>query len=79
MTQRFSYVKYDKSAVYKQEKLKEMFTQIENFIDDNFVKTRESALLLTALEEAYMWAGKAIRDEQITRSNGEFRHEPTRG
>lgn len=79
MSKRFSYVKYDKIAIAKQEELKELFESIEEFCQKNLPATRESALIMTALEEAYMWTGKAIRDDQIIRNAGEIDHRPERG
>lgn len=77
MSQTFSYVKYDHLAVAKQEELKRMFEGIERFAADNLPASRPRSLLLTALEEAYMWTGKAIRDEQIQRDS-QAAHVPER-
>lgn len=65
MSQRFSYVKYDAESVRKQETLKAMFEAIESFCDKELKAGRATSLVYTKLEEAYMWTGKAIRDEQI--------------
>lgn len=67
MSRRFDYVKYDPTAIGKQEAFKQMFEAIEKFALDALPESRPRALLMTALEEAYMWTGKAIRDEQIAR------------
>ncbi len=67
MSQRFSYVKYDDKSVRRQEALKVMFEDIDKFVEHELPASRERSLVLTALEEAYMWTGKAIRDEQIAR------------
>lgn len=77
MSQRFTYVKYDGVAVQKQEALKSMYEQIEQFIESNLGASREKALVLTKLEESYMWTGKAIRDEQIQRDS-QPQHVPER-
>jgi hypothetical protein len=66
---RFSYVKYDNESAAKQERFKRMFEDIEEFANDSLADGRTKSLLLTALEEAYMWTGKAIRDEQIARGS----------
>jgi hypothetical protein len=79
MSHRFNYLKYDKIAVDKQESLKELFEKIESFCKKNFPDTRESKLILIALEEAYMWTGKAIRNDQIVRDGGETDHRSERG
>lgn len=77
MSKTFSYVKYDDEAVRKQETFKTMFEAIEDFANLSLKDSRPKSLLKTALEEAYMWTGKAIRDEQYER-NAETQHEPAR-
>lgn len=67
MSQRFSYVKYDAQSIEKQEVLKKMFEGIEEYATKELMEGRAKSLLMTALEEAYMWTGKAIRDEQMVR------------
>lgn len=66
MSQRFSYVKYDEQSKHVQETLKSAFEMVEHLVN-GLPSSREKALCLTALEEAYMWTGKAIRDCQISR------------
>lgn len=66
MSQRFSYVRYDAQAQIQQEALKELFEKLENMVS-SLKDGRAKSLVLTHLEEAYMWTGKAIRDEQIAR------------
>jgi hypothetical protein len=78
MSQRFSYVKYDVQSTDKQETFKQMFEDIEEYAEQNLEESRARSLLLTALEEAYMWTGKAIRDEQIKRGVA-AEHAPERG
>ena len=78
MSGRFDYVKYDAIAIEKQEGFKQMFGMLEKAADDMLPNGRARALFLTALEEAYMWTGKAIRDEQIAR-NSQTDHVPERG
>lgn len=77
MSKRFSYVKYDALSVSKQEDLKRMFEAIEDYAEHCLEDGRAKSLLMTALEEAYMWTGKAIRDEQIAR-NSQVEHVPER-
>lgn len=69
MSQRFSYVKYDQEAVNKQETFKKMFEEVEAYAEHFLSDSRPKSLFMTALEEAYMWTGKAIRDEQIARNS----------
>ena len=76
MSQRFSYVKYDDRATIQQEALKEAFEKLETMVSD-LKEGRAKSLVLTHLEEAYMWTGKAIRDEQIERT-GQSIHIPER-
>lgn len=76
--QRFSYVRYDEQSVKKQEAFKAAFEAIESLAESSLKNGRAKALLMTSLEEAYMWTGKAIRDEQIER-NVQTEHSPERG
>lgn len=78
MSERFSYVKYDEIAVKKQERLRYMFEDLEKEAEVLLPNGRAKSLFLTHLEEAYMWTGKAIRDEQIAR-NSHPEHVPERG
>lgn len=64
---RFDYVKYDDHAANTQAQFKKAFETVEAMVD-SVSKGRAAALAKTSLEEAYMWAGKAIRDEQIARN-----------
>jgi len=64
---RFDYIAYDDDSKFIQEQFKELYMQLEIFIDD-FNEGPAKSLALTKLEESYMWVGKAIRDEQIKRS-----------
>lgn len=64
---RFDYIAYDDDSKFLQEQFKELYTQLEIFIDE-LDEGRAKSLALTKLEESYMWVGKAIRDEQIARN-----------
>jgi len=64
---RFDYVAYDEESQVSQQIFKLLVTDIENellFLEDG----RAKSLALTKLEEFYMWTGKAIRDDQISRN-----------
>lgn len=81
MRGRFDYVKYDDVAAEKQRQLKQVFEDLEfrvNALLGHAGCSRARALSLTALEEAYMWVGKAIRDEQLARG-GDATDQPHRG
>ncbi len=65
---RFNYVRYDEESTKQQEQAKVMCEQMEQFIE-LLGKGRPQSLALTALEETYMWIGKAIRDNQIERGS----------
>lgn len=73
---RFSYVKYDEKAVEQQVNFKTQFEAIEKLADE-LQNGRAKALVMTYLEIAYMWIGKAIRDEQIERT-GKVDEQPER-
>lgn len=72
---RFDYVRYDDLAQEKSAAFKRLFMDVEQFVENNIsvppgpegqAVARAKASILTNLEVAYMWVGKAIRDEQIT-------------
>jgi hypothetical protein len=65
---RFDYVKYDQEALDAQAALKQKFGELEQLVTDSFPAGRPQSLVLTKLEEAYMWCGKGIRDDQISRN-----------
>lgn len=69
MSNTFSYVKYDDESTKKQEAFKAAFEKIEELADTTLADGRAKSLLKTHLEVAYMWTGKAIRDEQIERDS----------
>lgn len=64
---KFDYVKYDEQAESQQAFYKEKFIGLDSVIE-SLESGRAKSLALTALEEAYMWVGKALRDEQIARN-----------
>lgn len=61
---RFDYVKYNETAQKLQEAFKEQFVTLADAVEA-LEDGRAKSLVLTKLEEAYMWIGKAIRDQQI--------------
>lgn len=65
---RFDYVKYDETSEGKQIGFKELFKGLEQMVELHLPKGRPQSLVFTHLEEAYMWVGKAIRDEQVGRN-----------
>ena len=69
MSRRFDYVKYDPQAMIQQEAFKELFQKVENMASD-LKEGRAKSLVMTYLEITYMWIGKALRDEQISRDPG---------
>lgn len=64
---RFDYVKYDEEAVKQQADFKDKFQELESMAN-RLKNGRAKSLVFTKLEEAYMWVGKQIRDEQIERN-----------
>lgn len=64
---RFDYVKFDEKTAKIQADFKAVFVALESGLDQ-FPSSREIALTMTKLEEAYAWLGKAIRNEQIKRT-----------
>lgn len=65
---RFDYVAYDEQAARDQAHFKREFSKLEKAVDEFLKSPRAKALVMTKLEEAYMWVGKALRDDQIGRN-----------
>ena len=69
---RFDYVKYDATAIDKQEILKSAAIAFEKAIEECLPFTKDTIAAKTKainhLEISYMWCGKAVRDEQISRN-----------
>lgn len=69
---RYDYVKYNNEAEQLQAKFKGWFSAMSVSVDDAIKCPRSRALVQTKLEEAYMWIGKGIRNDQIERNEGKF-------
>ncbi len=67
-TKRFDYVKYDEQSEKLQADFKACFVELSSVIDQVLIAPRAKALVQTKLEEAYMWIGKALRDDQVIRN-----------
>ena len=69
---RFNYVAYDEIAQRDQQELKGMMESLESRVDTieplGQSASRAKALIYTKLEEAYMWMGKLVRDNQVART-----------
>lgn len=66
---RFDFIKYDEKAAGLSDKYKKLFQELEHTLSlDLGPGQRSFATALTKLEECYMWVGKAIRDQQISRN-----------
>lgn len=76
-TSKFDYIAYDEKAKAHQAQLKLLVTAVEDKLH-TLANTRYISLALTSLEECYMWAGKATRDDQLVRNNYEFSLEEER-
>ncbi len=66
MSDRFDYVKYDEVAVAHSNEIRGEFEKVEKACH-LLAEGRAKSLMLTKLEESYMWVGKAIRDDQKAR------------
>lgn len=64
---RFDYVKYDEKACEVQAAFKAAMVNLDHMAETHLSNSRAKSLVFTKLEEAYMWIGKAIRDDQISR------------
>jgi hypothetical protein len=68
MKSRFDHIQYDDKAKDQQALLKKNCEALEHYLQAEFPEHRAKTLAVIALEEFYMWCGKAIRDQQITRN-----------
>lgn len=68
---RFDYVKYDDESQDKQKIFKDHVEELERMVS-TLECPRSTEYAIKALEEAYMWIGKALRNEQIKRNSGIF-------
>lgn len=69
MPGRFDYVKYDDESTSTQQQFKAACEGLTALIESRLKPGRARSLAITALEVAYMWIGKAIRDEQVERGS----------
>ncbi len=76
---RFDYVKYDDLSSGLQAEMKRDFENLSIEIETHLEDGRAKSLVLTKLEEAYMWIGKSIRDSQIERYSSELQEERKNG
>ena len=60
---RFDYMKYDQQSFDTHAAIKSKILELEALIND-LPEGRARSLIFTKLEEAFMWVGKAIRDDQ---------------
>lgn len=63
---RFSHIIYDAASLSQQGAFKQTVEELSTHLEAQ-PNGRYKALALTSLEEAYMWIGKMIRDEQLAR------------
>lgn len=66
MSKRFDFVKFDDKTAKKQADFKAVLTFVGGELESMRPSTSRD-LALVKLEEAYMWIGKALRDEQLNR------------
>ena len=65
---RFDFVMFDVKAAKDSAELKSRFQSLEARLDELIpVNGRSKCLAMTKLEEAFMWIGKALRDEVLSR------------
>jgi hypothetical protein len=72
MSKRLEYVKYDDISLENNARFKLIFESILGNLEYSLKDSREKELALNAVEEAFMWVGKAIKSDQIIR---ELNHE----
>jgi hypothetical protein len=64
-SKRFDYVNFSESSMTASNEMRDLMTRLERAISDRLPQdARSTSLALTKLEEAWMWIGKSIRDQQ---------------
>ena len=66
---RFGYIAYDDLATSKSGAVRAAMQEVETLLLQHLPESRPRSLALTKLEEAFMWIGKAIRDDQLERES----------
>lgn len=84
MINRFESVKFEPQALACFEKFKEQFQELESLVDECSKPGRSrggvlfkitpsaKSLVLTKLEEAFMWVGKQIGDQQVAETDDQL-------
>ena len=75
MSNRFDYVRYDAESQTKSAEFKAAFEKLDHLVETTLMNGRAKSLVFTALEEAFMWVGKSIRDEQVAERGAELQEE----
>lgn len=68
MSSRFDYLEFDSLSDHNQQEAKTLCLFLEAFIEKTLDAGRSRSIALTKLEELYMWIGRSIRNDQITRT-----------
>lgn len=66
MDTRFNYVEWDEKAQNLSDSLKSQCLCVEAMINP-LTDSREKSMAITKLEETFMWIGKAIRTDMLSR------------
>jgi hypothetical protein len=66
---RFDYVAYDPKSSELSATFKAKFEEVNPYAI-NLRKARAKSVVLTKMEECFMWVGKSIRDSQLKRNAG---------
>lgn len=67
---RFDAIKYDETAISQQAKFKRLFNELGEAVDADLYGGQAKSRVLRRLEEAFMWVGKAIKEEQMQKRGG---------
>lgn len=76
-TSRFDYVRFDDERQLQCGEIRRAAESLEQQLE-TLEPGRAKSLAMTKLEECYMWAGKACRDEQVA-TGGDAADVPERG
>lgn len=65
---RFDSIEYDPISKLNYSKYKGVFESLDSELELDLAITREKSVLMTKLEEAHMWLNKAIKADQLYRT-----------
>lgn len=64
---KFDSIQFDNHSQAVSETIKQRYKPLFDLIETSLQPSRERSLVLTKLEESFMWVNKALKEEQLKR------------